>query len=159
MDARIISSISIALLSIGACTSGPTVSHTEPHGIVVLATAQTSHNNFPVQIREIDGVPVLAGRATLVGGGRILGGGAITADADVQNAYWLAPGRHTLRLTVILTDGRPLLREVRETRAEQAAHVLVLDVEEGKRYVIAAHRTGQRGSDWEPVVLEVQDIH
>jgi hypothetical protein len=136
MDLMKTSLLGLALLALSACASGPTVSPSEPHGIVVLATAQTARNNFQVQIREIDGVQI----------------------QGAQNAYWLAPGRHTLRLTAILTNARPMIREVRETRADHLANAMVLDVEDGKRYVIAARRVGQSGAEWEPVVLEVEDI-
>jgi hypothetical protein len=136
IDRRMYSLIGIALLTLSACASGPTVAHTEPHGIVVIATQQANSNNYPVRIHEIDDEAVLGS----------------------QNAYWLSPGRHTLRVAAILTDVRPMIREVRETRADHEGHVLEINIEEGKRYVIAAHRTDGRAGDWEPVVLEVTDI-
>jgi hypothetical protein len=128
--------IGAALLTISGCASSPTVSHSEPHGIVAMAIPQDSQNNYRVQVREIDG----------------------QLTVNVRNAYWLAPGRHTLRLSAILPDSRPMLRDFRDTDADRERYVLTIDVEEGKRYSIAAHRTGQRASEWEPVILEVTDI-
>ena len=102
MDTRMLSLIGIALLTVSACSTHPTVSHTDPHGIIVMAPARTASDYFEVQLREVDGEQVLG----------------------QQNAYWLAPGRHTLRFTAIFTDrGRALLREVRETRQDQQNNV------------------------------------
>jgi len=132
---KIITVTALALIA-SACSSGPTVSHNAPHGIVVLAPAQPASDNYQLMLLEVDDVRVFGGR----------------------DAYWLAPGRHVLRVAAIISNDRPLLRESRETRAEHEADVLEIDIVEGKRYRIAAHRTGPRGGDWEPVVLEVSDI-
>ena len=59
MDIRRTSLIGIALLAVSACAGGPTVSHTDPHGIVVMAPARTASDYFQVQLREVDGEQIL----------------------------------------------------------------------------------------------------
>lgn len=130
--------LAAAVLATAACSMQPvTVSPSEPHGIVVQATPQTANGIYPVVIREIDGRRV----------------------QGQQNAYWLAPGEHELR--VFPQIDRTATRAQPSTfdrRDEHERNVLRLTVEEGKRYLIAARIEGARTDGWEAFVLGVQDI-
>ncbi len=124
----------LAAMVVGACVSTPTVSPSEPHGIVTTELPSDSNITRIVRIAEIDGINYSGSSRTV----------------------WLAPGKHTLRVVARVQSARGTA--TRFPDADGTARLLELDVAEGKRYLIGAIVPGPSPDDWVPVVVEISDI-
>ena len=146
----------IALLSIlpAACaTQRVTVSPSEPHGIVLVKQSNIPQNIFPVILTRIDGrnLPnTLADAGNLPIAG--LGGSLPTS----RGAFWLAPGKHQLRVMPVFSEHANALHGVSRRRHQPGN--LSVEIEEGKRYLIGAKLEGPTFNDWQPIVFAVTDI-
>lgn len=125
----------LAATLIGACVSTPTVSPSEPHGIITTELPSGSNVTRIIQIAQIDGVNY--------------GGSSRTV--------WLAPGIHTLRVVASVQSTRGTATRF-PGATDGEARVLEIDVVEGKRYLIGAIVPGPSADDWVPVVVEISDI-
>lgn len=125
----------LATMIVAACVSTPTVSPSEPHGIVTTELPSDSNITRIIRIVQIDGVNY---------GGN-------------HSSVWLAPGTHTLRViaSVQSTRGTPTLFS---SDNDGEARILEIDIVEGKRYLIGAIVPGPSADDWVPVVVEISDI-
>ena len=125
--------------ALGACTTVPTVSPAQPHGLIVMHNSVGVGDIHPASVAMIDGVNVPSGR----------------------QSFPLAPGEHTLRIVGLMNQAHlrsPNMDLPAYTRGRPRAYELKLDVEEGQRYVIAARFNGPTANDWEPVVLRTEPI-
>lgn len=123
----------LAIVTLSACAMQhtlPTVSPSQPHGVVHAQLGQGADRTHPVEIVAINGINVPAGGS---------------------NQFLLAPGEYTLRL-------RPTARLTTEigsvgTRGPGTPpEELRLVVEAGSHYTVAAHVPGPHASAWRPVV-------
>jgi hypothetical protein len=131
----------LALTLAGCAAPGagtlPTVSPSQPHGIVSGQLGTGADRTHPVEIIAINGVNVPTGG---------------------PNNFTLAPGDYTIRL-------RPTVRVTTEIgttgqRGPRGDHPLDLHlrVEENMRYIVAAEVAGPHVSDWRPVVRRADPI-
>ena len=131
--------IPVALV-MGCANMVPTVPLSSAHGLIVMHNSVGVGQIHPVQVTMIDGVNLPGGR----------------------QSYALAPGSHTLRVVGLLKDAHlrsPRMDIPAYTRGGRSqAYDLMIDVEEGQRYVIAAQFNGPTASDWEPVILRTEPI-
>lgn len=132
----------VAALMLGGCSTSPTVPASEPHGIVAMQTFQsgTADRLYPVIITEIDGVTITSYERT---------------------AYWLAPGKHKIKVIAYISRSRePTLTRAHPDprRTGYPAYEIELDVKEGTRYLISAKVKGPTVTDWEPVVSSVTEF-
>ena len=128
-----------AALALGGCMTVPTVSPSQPHGLVVMHNSVGAGDIHPVLVSQIDGVNISADR----------------------NTFTLAPGTHRIRVLGLLDRAHlrsPAMEIPAYTRKQPRAYELTLDVQEGQRYVIAAKYNGPTADDWEPVVLRSEPI-
>lgn len=124
----------VAATALGGCVTVPTVSPSQPHGLIVMHNGVGAGEIHPALISQVDGVNMPADRST----------------------FTLAPGTHTLRVLGLLNQAHqrsPAMEIPAYTRKQPRTYELTLDVEEGQRYVIAAKYNGPTADDWEPVVL------
>lgn len=124
----------IALLLLAVAT---TTGAAEEHGVVTVAYDGKTQDVHPVAIIEVDGK---------------------LQPTPLRETLFLAPGKHTLRLAVQVTDAKLLIRGNNQSNRNKHAGVLEIEVEAGKRYHIGGKLKGYRTSDWEPVVLRVEDV-
>lgn len=118
-----------------ACAMDPvTVSPREPHAVVVIAQQKLASDIHPVVITEIDG----------------------RRQQGRKLAYWLSPGKHTLRLRAQITDFTGHREDLYDDRDPKG--ILELDLEEGQRYVIGARQVGDKRDQWEPAVISSREI-
>lgn len=125
----------LAAMIVGACVATPTVSPSEPHGIVTTELPSGSNITRIIRIAEIDGINY--------------GGSSRTV--------WLSPGTHTLRVVARVQSGRSTPTRFLSD-GDGTARVLEIEVAEGKRYLIGAIVPGPSADDWVPVVVEISDI-
>ena len=135
-----------------------TVSASDPHGIVQVGNSQIAKDIHPVILREIDGrqvpgtvfddVPPTASAVIVDGGFRL----------PPQNAFYLSPGPHVLRLTAVIRDDLALTLPPVQRFSDRGAGLLELNVAEGRRYLIGAKLDSARPEHWQPTVYAVQDI-
>jgi hypothetical protein len=127
---RSLSLATLAVLALGSAAADP------ERGIVTVAYDGKPQQVFPVTIQEIDGkIQPLPTRET----------------------HYLAPGKHSFRLAPVFDDWAKMQRGTNLRRGEDAAAVLEIDVEAGKRYVIGAKIEDRKSAEWKPVVLRVED--
>lgn len=126
----------IAAMLVGACVSTPTVDPSQPHGIVSTELPSDGTAMRITRIIEIDGV---------------------NHSGSHGRPVWLAPGRHTLRVTAQVRTQRAVPAPSKGAGPDPE-RVLELVVEEGKRYLIGAMIVGDSNDDWVPVVVQVSDI-
>jgi hypothetical protein len=126
----------IVALGFGVALAGAAAADPE-QAVVTVAYDGIPKDVFPVAILEVDGtLQPLPRRETL----------------------FLAPGKHSFKLMVKVQDGKTLLRgNAHNTRNKDKPGVLELELEAGKRYHLGGKLKGYRTSDWEPVVLRVDD--
>jgi hypothetical protein len=131
--------IPVALV-MGCATTAPTVPLSAAHGLVVMHNSVGGGRIHPVAVTSIDGVNLPSGK----------------------QSYALAPGSHTLRVVGLIKDAHlrsPTMEIPAYTRrGNPKAYDLIIDVEEGQRYVIAAQFNGPTANDWEPVILRSEPI-
>jgi hypothetical protein len=130
----LIASLIVASLSLIA-GSLPTASTDEPHGIVSMALAKPGADQFKVNVTMINDANVLSKRSS----------------------YWISPGEHTFRL-VPTFDGKILSTSRGRLHRKSLAKELVINVEPGKRYSLAAKLTTHKADEWQPVVVDVVEI-
>lgn len=128
----------LVLLLIGLLVPAGAVLASDAKGVVTVAYDGVPRDIFPVAILEVDGV---------------------LQPTPLRETLFLTPGKHTLRVAVRVTDGHLRLRGNNGKVGEQTARgLLEIEVEAGKRYHIGGKIDGYRTSDWEPVVLRVEDV-
>lgn len=125
--------LATAALGLGACATAPTASFADPHAVVASRVGAAA--TFPVTVVEVDGVSIAA-----------------------RQDYALSPGRHTLRVVAVIDENTALPGMPDPRRTGYPARDIVLDVEAGKRYTLAARWNGPSGLDWTPIVLRVEDV-
>ena len=146
----------IALLSFvpAACaTQRVTVKPSEPHGIVLVKQSNIPQNIFPVILTRIDGRNL---PNTLADAGQLPIAGLRGNLPTSRGAFWLAPGKHELRVMPVFSEHANALRGVSRRRHQPGN--LFVEVKEGKRYLIGAKLEGPTFNDWKPVVFAVTDI-
>ena len=124
---------------LAGCTTVPTVSPSQPHGLIVMHNGVGGGTIHPASISQIDGVNMPSDR----------------------QSFTLAPGPHTLRVIGLIKQAHlrsPNMEIPSYTRDQPRSYELKLDVEEGQRYVIAAKFNGPTANDWEPIVLRSEAI-
>ncbi len=127
----------IAALTLAGCaTTVPTVNPSEAHGIIATHWFKPAGDHYPVRITEIDGRNITAPDRTV---------------------YWVAPGKHTIKVLATI-DVRTSLATPNPVRVGYPSYELELEVEQGKRYLIAAKWNRKDALDWEPIVYKVSDI-
>lgn len=127
----------LVAMTLAGCANTPTVSPSEPHGIVSMQT-YTSGRIHPLVVVEIDGVNML--------------------NRSTTATFWLAPGTHTLRVLALIREPTHLPSIPDPDHTGYPEHDLTLEIEEGKHYRIAAKETGPSAIDWEPVLVSVRDL-
>lgn len=129
----------VAAVAVGGCAVTPTVSPSQPHGVVVLHNGVGGGDIHPALVTQIDGVNM----------------------STDQTSFTLPPGKHTLRVLGLIKQAHlrsPAMEIPAYTRTQPRSYELELDVEEGRRYVVAAKFNGPTAHDWEPVVLRDESI-
>ena len=129
----------IAVGALAGCTTVPTDSPSQPHGVVIMHKGVGGGTIHPVSIAQIDGVNMTPDR----------------------QSFTLPPGPHTLRVIGLINQAHlrsPNMEIPSYTRDQPRSYELKLDVEEGQRYVIAAKFNGPTANDWEPIVLRSEAI-
>jgi hypothetical protein len=145
--------------ALGACAvERITVSASDPHGIVEVGHSQVAKDIHPVILQEIDGrrvpgtgfddVPQTASAVIVDGDFRL----------PLQEAFYLSPGPHVLRLTAVIRDDLALTLPPTKRFSDRGAGLLELNVAEGRRYLIGAKLDSARTEHWQPVVYAVADI-
>ncbi len=118
-----------ALFSGVAFSSSVTVSPNEPSGKIRTIVSQPANKLFRVSISEIDGVLI----------------------NNSNNAYWLAPGMHKIKLVPIFEHQTGTIKTT--GKKSRTTHPLFeLDVKEGRTYTLAAKLEGSRLYNWTAVV-------
>lgn len=126
----------LALLAcIGCSQNRVTVAPDSPHGIIATGAAQIAKDVYAVRVVEIDGRRV----------------------NPQLKAFWLAPGRHSIRVSAILDRPTTGLPTRTTNRRDQSGNITLL-VEEGRRYVIGAKLFGQRLDEWSAQVITTGKI-
>lgn len=129
----------VAAVALAGCTVVPTVSPSQPHGLVVLHNGVGGGDIHPALVTQIDGVNM----------------------STDQTSFTLPPGEHTLRVLGLIRQGHlrsPAMEIPAYTRKQPRSYALTIDVEEGQRYVVAAKFNGPTANDWEPVILRREPI-
>jgi hypothetical protein len=124
--------LAIALVvALGAATAlaGPDTDK----GVVAVAYDGKTEDVFPVLILDLDGK---------------------VQPLPLKDVYYLAPGKHTLRLGAILDDSANVMRS--NVNGSDAKRTLEIEVEAGKRYLIGAKLVNRKAADWQPVVYRVE---
>jgi hypothetical protein len=123
----------LAMIAFGSAAAAADLSK----GIVTVAYDGIPKDVYPVAILEVDGK---------------------LQPPPLRETLWLTPGKHTFKLAAKVQDGKTLLRGNNyNSRDKSKPGVLEIEVEAGKRYHLGAKLNGYRTSDWEPVVLRVED--
>ncbi len=122
----------IATTTLMACAGqSPLVSPHEPHGIVASTVPAPARDQYAVRILEVDGRPV----------------------PDRPSSVWLRPGMRTLTLVAFLGGGRPIVETVNPGH-KKPNNKLEINVQEGRRYLIAAELKTNDPDDIELKVIE-----
>lgn len=142
----------------GCAAERMTVSASDPHGIVAVGNAQFPRDIHPVVLQEIDGrqVPGTGFDEVPVDASAVIVDGSFRLSA--QNAFYLSPGPHQLRLTAIIREDLALTLPPTQRLSDRSAGLLTLNVAEGRRYLIGARLDSARPEHWEPVVYAVEGI-
>lgn len=120
--------VAFGLTSVGA---------TDPsRGVVAVAYDGKTQQVYPVSIQEIDGK---------------------VQPLPLRETHYMAPGKHTFRLAPVFDSSANLIRGNSDRRGSDAAAVLEIDVQAGKRYLIGAKVEDRKAAEWKPVVLRVED--
>jgi hypothetical protein len=122
----------LAVMVAGVVAANPFVSPSEPHGILDFA----GHPNTLESARLVvfDGTNVNA---------------PIT-----RTSFWVAPGEHTMVIAAAIAGADMVGFTPRRNRSDGSQEVTI-QVEEGKRYRIAARLLDRQGN-WEPVVWKIE---
>ena len=103
-------------------------------GVVAVAYDGKTQDVFPVIILDLDGK---------------------VQPLPLKDVYYLAPGKHTLRLGAVLDDTANVMRS--NVNNSDAKRTLEIDVVAGKRYLVGAKLVDRKAANWEPVVFRVED--
>ena len=118
----------LGLVSVGAADPS--------RGVVAVAYDGVPQQVHPVAIQEIDGK---------------------IQPLPLRDTHYLAPGKHSFRLAPVFDSNANIQRGNLYRRGSDAAAVLEIEVEAGKRYLIGAKLENRKAADWKPVVLRVED--
>lgn len=119
----------VALGAFGAA-AGPD----DEKGVVAVAYDGKTQDVFPVVILDLDGK---------------------VQPLPYKDVYYLAPGKHTLRLGAILDSSANVQRG--NSYSKQENRTLELEVEAGKRYLVGAKLVNRKAADWQPVLFRVEE--
>jgi hypothetical protein len=146
------------MIGVAGCgMQGPTVSASEPHGIISVTGSVRAERIHPVILNRLDG------RYMSLGFSRIPPDASLIVVEENYHftepgAFFVAPGRHHLVLTAVFRRGDEIKLSPQNPRRGDKLGSMELDVEEGKRYYIGARIVGSRYDQWEPVVYRVETI-
>ena len=127
---RSLSLATLAALALSTATADP------DRGVVTVAYDGKPQQVFPVAIQEIDGK---------------------IQPLPLRETHYLTPGKHSFRLAPLFDDWTKMQRGTTVRRGDDAAAVLEIDVQAGKRYLIGAKVDDRKAAEWKPVVLRVED--
>lgn len=129
----IAASAALAVALAGCAQRLPTVSPGQPHGMVLTEAGERADRTYPVQITAINGVNVPRER---------------------ESVFWIEPGTHVFRVV-------PMIQSPQGVMPVRGAGVdyrhIEITVEQGRRYILGGKVHGPRLSDWEPVVVRVEE--
>lgn len=128
-----LSTFLLSLVAAGLAFANPFVSPSQPHGILDFAR--------PPNTLDV---------ARLV----VINGSNVNAPLS-RTSFWVAPGEHTLVIAAAISGRDTVGLTPRRNRGTGSQEVTI-QVEEGKRYRIAARLLDRRGN-WEPVVWKIED--
>lgn len=129
--ARILGLAAVLVLSFGAFPAA--ADPDAEKGVVAVAYDGKPQGVFPVLILDIDGK---------------------VQPLPHRDVYYLAPGKHSLRLGAVLDDNANLQRG--NIGSRDAKRTLEIEVEAGKRYLVGAKVEDRSAAEWQPVVLRVE---
>ena len=72
-----------------------------------------------------------------------------------KSSFWVEPGDHEITVTAMIDD--PMRVGTLNVRRKTDPGKVVITVEAGKRYKIAAQVTDEKGN-WEPVIWKEEDV-
>jgi hypothetical protein len=141
----------------GCGMQGPTVSASEPHGIISVTGSVRSERIHPVILNRLDG------RYMSLGFSRIPPDASLIVVEENYHftepgAFFVAPGRHQLVLTAVFRRGDEIKLSPQNPMRGDMLGSMELEVEAGKRYYIGARIVGSRYDQWEPIVYRVESI-
>jgi hypothetical protein len=131
---RILTLLLAAMLVAGCANRPPTVSPGQPHGMVLTEAGERADRTYPVHVIAINGVNIPRERDAV---------------------FWIRPGTHVFRVVPLIQTPAGVL-PLRGPGPDQRE--IAIDVEQGRRYVLGARVHGPRLSEWEPVILRVEEI-
>ena len=126
--------VAVALLAAGVVLANPFVSARDPHGILDFARPPNQLN--PARLVVFNGTNVSANLN--------------------RTSFWVAPGEATMVIAASISGQDSVGFTPRRNRSSGSQEVTI-EIEEGKRYRIAARRLDRQGN-WEPVVWRIDDI-
>jgi len=146
------------LLILGACgLQRPTVSASQPHGIISVTGSVVTQGIHPVILNRLDGRYMSLGTSRIPPDASL-----VVVERGYQfpepNSFWVAPGVHELVLTAVFRRGNEIKLPPQNPRRGDMLGKLTLEVEQGKRYYIGARIVGSRYDEWMPVVYRVETI-
>lgn len=149
MNIRNITVLTTALIALTACSTTPTVRHSEPHGVIYLQQHHAADDTYPVAVVAIDGVTLQVPYDTR----------GLHDDTDDLERYFyrLAPGKHTVTLIADLEGTRQPFARLQGNRIPHTV-TIEIEVEDGKQYTLAAVHHGPTLADWEPIVKDIRDL-
>ena len=126
--------VALSLLAAGVVLANPFVSARDPHGI--LDFARPPNTLDPARLVVFDGTNVSANLN--------------------RTSFWVAPGEHTMVVAAAISREDTVGFTPRRNRSSGSQEVTI-EIEEGKRYRIAARLLDRRGN-WEPVVWRIDEL-
>lgn len=125
----------VALMTAGtvlAKRSVGMVKPSEPHGVVIGSVDRPAQGLFAVRFVAVDGEEI----------------------ADRNQGLWLSPGEH--KVLAYGNVDRSYVRGVKRDFTWGNYEPLTINVEEGRRYYVAAKADSSRRNEWELVVWKVE---
>ena len=126
--------VALSLLAAGVVLANPFVSARDPHGILDFARPPNQLN--PARLVVFNGTNVSANAS--------------------RTSFWVAPGEHTMVIAASISGQDSVGFTPRRNRSSGSQEVTI-EIEEGKRYRIAARLLDRQGN-WEPVVWRIDDL-
>jgi hypothetical protein len=131
-----------------------------PYGAITVATTVPPTDLYRVVLQQVDGrVPPGAGARGVPPYVSLMRVNQSFYLIDARSDFTLPAGEHRLSLTAIVDRQlSPVYSSPPSRMADKAAGELTLNVEEGKRYFIAAKVDEIQPERWQAVVYKVEDI-
>ena len=128
--------VALSLLAAGVVLANPFVSARDPHGILDFSRPPNTLNS-----------------ARLV----VFNGTNVSANLN-RTSFWVAPGEATMVIAASISGQDSVGFTPRRNRSRSTgSQEVTIEIEEGKRYRIAARLLDRQGN-WEPVVWRIDDI-